>query len=117
MLDAIGDRQFYRGREIPCTGVHLDCPASTVGWWTTWDTPDLDLLAERWPGWRLEFWRDDYLEQVRRCRGAFVLPDVDLNATLDDLRTRVDGRSRGGLIEATRARIQAKLTQRPAGDL
>jgi hypothetical protein len=54
------------------------CAAGLTEWW-----PD------RWPGWTLELWGDDYRRQSAIC-GGITLPEVDLSAAMSELAKRVD---------------------------
>ncbi len=78
---------------IPESGVHLDVPARAAGMWTTTGTLDgaWERAAALWPGWRWEFWDDDYGEQVRRANGAVRLPTPCPAAGIAALGERVRG--------------------------
>ena len=76
---------------LPDAGLHLDLPARTAGLWSA-NTALHDIAAEwhtLWPGWRLDFWQDNYRRQMMAAAGAISLPDLDLRAACDRLATRV----------------------------
>jgi hypothetical protein len=76
--------------EHPESGLHIDLATRTAGLWTTNTLPGTsDELARRWPGWRVEFWADRWLEQIDRCAGAVVIPRVDLRSGLETLSDRL----------------------------
>ncbi|HZV51004.1 MAG TPA: hypothetical protein VFD49_14690 [Candidatus Dormibacteraeota bacterium] len=72
----------------PYLGIHLETGAGSLGLWTTWELASPPgALAERWPGWKVDFWEDRFEEQATRCRPALALPDLDPVAALDRLAT------------------------------
>jgi hypothetical protein len=96
MVDALPGKGLVRMRRrmIPESGVHVDVLNRTVGVWVTSEARGIfDALPDRWPDWRIECWDDRYEEQIRRCRGALRVPDLDLAAGVgtarDWLRKRV----------------------------
>ncbi|MGI5171159.1 hypothetical protein ACQEU3_43080 [Spirillospora sp. CA-253888] len=75
---------------MPLDGMHLDLPARTGGYWTTFHEVPLDHDGRfpRWPGWTWEFWEDDHHRQLDLARGAVRLPEPDLDAVLLDFAER-----------------------------
>ncbi|GLY52627.1 hypothetical protein [Lentzea sp. NBRC 102530] len=52
----------------PELGLHLDLGSRTLGFWTAGNfTGTVAEIAERWPGWTVEFWEDRHEEQALRC--------------------------------------------------
>ncbi|MFB4319936.1 hypothetical protein [Actinomadura sp. 21ATH] len=77
-------------RVMPLDGMHLDLPARTGGYWTSFhDVPlDHDDRFPRWPGWTWRFWEDDHHRQIDLARGAVRLPEPDLDTVLLDFAER-----------------------------
>lgn len=76
---------------MPDAGLHLDIATKTAGLWSIEPLKGLDeAWPELWPGWHLEFWEDDFRQQVARCRGLLDdLPVVDIEPELRSLAERV----------------------------
>jgi hypothetical protein len=75
----------------PCWGLHVDAGARTVAWWTSETMRAAATHApERWPGWTIESWGDDYARHRAACEDAVRTPDVDLAGGLDELVASLD---------------------------
>jgi hypothetical protein len=75
---------------IPDAGIHLDLRDRTAGLWSANTVHDIaEEWPALWPGWRLDFWRDDYRRQVVAAAGAITLPGPNLDAARERLATRV----------------------------
>ncbi|MFG2334276.1 hypothetical protein ACGFMM_32390 [Streptomyces sp. NPDC048604] len=59
------------------SGLHVDPERRLVGWWLLDTSAGAHHVAERWPGWSVEFWADRGEEHVRAAGGRFVPPPVD----------------------------------------
>lgn len=69
---------------IPESGVHVDIPRQRVGAWVTSEAGQLfEELPRRWHDWQTIRWDDRYEEQLSRCRGALILPNLDLADGID----------------------------------
>ena len=83
MLPGRGVRSLTLGK-IPEGGVHVDVSRKTLGAWQTADTMDIfQALPDLWDGWQTECWEDRFEEQVKRCKGALRVPDLDLAAGIE----------------------------------
>jgi hypothetical protein len=49
-------------------------------------------LPELWPGWRTEVWEDRFEEHVKRCDGALRVPEVDVDAGIDNAQAWIHKR-------------------------
>lgn len=79
---------------IPDAGLHLDLTHRTAGLWSG-TTALHDVALEwpaLWPGWRLDFWGDDYRRQIAAAGATVTLPQPDLAAARDRLAARVRAR-------------------------
>ncbi|WP_255955947.1 DUF6221 family protein [Streptomyces odontomachi] len=75
---------------IPVSGTHVDVPERTVGVWTGATCEQLlPALADRWPGWRTEFWGDRYEQQLLACEGAVSVPAFDALGALENVLARL----------------------------
>ena len=79
---------------IPDAGLHIDLTQRSAGLWSgTAALHDIALeWPALWPGWRLDFWRDDYRRHIAAAGGAIALPGPDLAAARDRLAARVRAR-------------------------
>lgn len=75
---------------IPVSGTHVDVPERTVGVWTGATCEQLlPALADRWPGWRTEFWGDRYEQQLLACEDAVTVPAFDAVGALQNVLSRL----------------------------
>ncbi|MGW1536941.1 hypothetical protein [Streptomyces aureus] len=47
------------------SGIHLDPQHRRLGWWSLYSSPHAFQVPEMWPGWRVEFWRDNWKQHAR----------------------------------------------------
>ncbi|TDD63584.1 hypothetical protein E1293_42935 [Actinomadura darangshiensis] len=74
---------------VPRAGLHVDLPTRTGGYWTQGFIHGALYEASRtWPGWRWDFWEDDYTVQRARAGGAVTIPDPDVGTAITDFVTR-----------------------------
>ncbi|MFF2660290.1 hypothetical protein ACFVUH_23410 [Kitasatospora sp. NPDC058032] len=67
-------------------GLHIDPARRRVGWWVLGATAEAYEMAERWPGWTVEFWQDSWQEHVRLAPDRFRPPPVDRGRALAEVR-------------------------------
>ncbi|MFE2009018.1 hypothetical protein [Streptomyces sp. NPDC059491] len=47
------------------SGIHLDPERRRLGWWCLYSSPQAYQVPELWPGWTVEFWKDDWSRHTR----------------------------------------------------
>ncbi|MFF3647214.1 hypothetical protein ACFYXV_01045 [Streptomyces sp. NPDC002181] len=87
-------------------GIHVDPRRRRVGWWLTTARARGHDVADRWPGWTVEFWEDRWTEHVRAAGGRFAPPVPDRAAALAEVRDEALERWSGPRADA-RARLVA----------
>lgn len=81
-------------RTFPEGGVHIDIGRKAMGEWHTADTMGICReLPGLWQGWHTEAWADRFEEQARRCGSALKLPQLDLAAAADSVRSWIRKRA------------------------
>jgi hypothetical protein len=85
-LSGAADHGRYPGRAA--AGLHLDTTHRRVGWWLLDNQDEAADMANRWPGWTVEFWADDWQRHARAAGTRFTPPAVDLGAALDTVHAR-----------------------------
>ena len=73
----------------PTFGLHLDLLGQQLGWWTASTSVAHEEVAQRWPGWQVEFWQDRYERHVEACDGQVRLPSIDIGRGLDAVEARL----------------------------
>lgn len=66
-------------------GLHIDPVRRRVGWWLLGALAEAGTMADRWPGWTVEFWEDRWQEHVRTVPGRFAPPPVHREQALTEL--------------------------------
>ncbi|GAA4722655.1 hypothetical protein [Phytohabitans rumicis] len=103
---------------MPAGGLYLDPHRREMDWWTTGTTEGWDAsaaAAERWPGWRAQFLRDDFSRFFARWAPAVDLPVQPLRG-LAGLRHRLNspgaehryGTDRWELLQVALTELQAR---------
>ncbi|MFJ8042532.1 hypothetical protein ACIRBX_18790 [Kitasatospora sp. NPDC096147] len=108
LLARLADAPRHGVVRLPAaSGLHLDPKRHRLGWWCAYFTPEADLVPALWPGWTVEFWRDDWRRQVRASAGLFAPAPADSAgaraAVLARAAERVDHRARHDLLVARTA--------------
>lgn len=91
---------------VPEGGVHIDLRRKTLGAWQTADTMGIfGALPDLWSGWQVECWEDRFEEQALRCKGALLLPELDLAAGVESAQAWI------------RRRVFQSFADSPAGQI
>ncbi len=74
-------------KEFPTSGAYVDASRRAVNLWTAADMPALEpRLQASNPSWSIEWNRDRFETQLEWCAGDLVMPLVDPEALLEQLR-------------------------------
>ncbi|MFI8327198.1 hypothetical protein [Streptomyces sp. NPDC085529] len=66
LLDRLADAPGHGGCRLHVnSGIHLDPERRHLGWWSLYSSPQAYHVSELWPGWTVEFWRDEWERHVR----------------------------------------------------
>jgi hypothetical protein len=92
VLDEIeGVSSLVWENEMPTGGVHVDFDSATVSFWWAEDTPAIEeRIGAAWPGWNIDWLRDEFERQLALCGLDVRLPE----RSLVELQTEVLGRMR-----------------------
>ncbi|MFD5565287.1 hypothetical protein [Kitasatospora griseola] len=91
LLDRLADAPEHEVcRAAAQAGVHVDPERHRVGWWTLGATAEAYEMAERWPGWTVEFWQDCWEEHVRVAADRFQPPTVEAELAREEVRVAAE---------------------------
>ncbi|MFE3502549.1 hypothetical protein ACFXPX_19520 [Kitasatospora sp. NPDC059146] len=105
LLDRLADAPEHGACRLHVnSGIHLDPERRRLGWWSLSSTPEAYRVPELWPGWTVEFWKDDWERHRRACTRFYPAP-FDTGA-----EARAAVLAEAGERRATRARHRAQPT-------
>lgn len=98
LLDRLAGAPEHGVCRVPAeAGLHVDPVRRHVGWWVLGASAEAYEAPGRWPGWTVEFWRDDWRSHVHAADGRFCPPEPDHARALEEVRAEeADRRARRG---------------------